>query len=133
MNDDVGKIKSLMFAKEVHADVCGGQEQMSAVLNAFDVVFAELATVSLVQASSVSRLRNIQSSMKHIRVYSVTVHGLNVILNRMGKKANRERAALNRECQFFRKAETGIETETDTHSQYHIPYHPNSLSIGIPL
>ena len=94
---NVGKIKATMLAKEVHAEVCGGQDAMNAALGSFDVLFSEFATLSLLQASSVSKLRGIQSNLKLIRSYSVAVHGINLILNRMANKAARERAALVRE------------------------------------
>ena len=51
---NVGKIKATMLAKEVHAEVCGGQDAMNAALGSFDVLFSEFATLSLLQASSVS-------------------------------------------------------------------------------
>ena len=70
---------------------------MNAALSCFDVLFSEFATLSLLQSSSVSKLRGIQSNLKLIRSHSVAVHGINLILNRMANKAARERAALVRE------------------------------------
>jgi len=83
----VGKIKSTMLAKEVHAEVCGEQDAMNAALSCFDVLFSEFATLSLLQSSSVSKLRGIQSNLKPIRSYSVAVHGINFDFEPRGQQS----------------------------------------------
>ena len=94
---NVGHIQKVMLAKDKFQEICGSEETMVAALGSFDVLFGELSSVSLLQASAVSKLRNVQSNLKQVVTYGVAVHGVNVILNRMVNKVSRERAALMRE------------------------------------
>ena len=101
-NRNVPKIKAVMLSRDTHLQICGGESKISACMGAFEVIFSDVASVGLLQATSVAKLRSLQGNHRLIRVYSVTVHAINLILSRMPNKQLRERAALVREPLGFR-------------------------------
>ena len=96
-NRNVPKIKSVMLSRDTQLQICGGETKISAAMGAFEVIFSDVASVGSLQATSVAKLRSLQSNHRLIRVYSATVHAINLILSRMPNKQLRERAALVRE------------------------------------
>ena len=54
-NRNVPKIKSVMLSRDTHLQICGGETKISAAMGAFEVIFSDVASVGLLQATSVCR------------------------------------------------------------------------------
>ena len=94
---NVQKIKSTLLAKEQHDAVCQGMEAMGCALASLESMFQEFSSHNLLPAHAVSKLRGVQSSMKLVKVYNVSVHAIHLIVNRTPSRQAREKAALLRE------------------------------------
>lgn len=94
----MSKIRTCLLAKEKHLSICGNLEVFHAAVTSLEGLFSDLTKVKeLLPALYVSKLRTLQTGVKAVRTYSLMIHGVNLVVNRMPAKASRERAAQLRE------------------------------------
>ena len=94
---NIQRIKTHMFSESNHQLICGSVEIFGKCLQIFERLLADLAALKVLGATHCAKLKMIQRSVKTIRCYSTTMHGLNLILHRLPGKIPREKAAISRE------------------------------------
>ena len=94
---NVTRIRSWLFDKSRHVSICGELDDFSRCMSVYDTLLSEMTSASLIPQQWLARAKSSAKDYKVLKSYSATVHGVNLILNRLPGKAPRERAAISRE------------------------------------
>lgn len=97
LNRNVPKIKQVCFDQPKHEAIVNHMELYRKGISITDQLFAALAESQTLGAPQISKLKSAQSSLRTLSQYSINVHGLNVVINRMPGEGRRERASMVRE------------------------------------
>eukprot|EP00435_Cladocopium_sp_Y103_P064983 s157_g26.t1 len=91
------RLRQLVFSKEVHMAATSGLDEFSQISKHFDNVLTATNSIGLLNQSHVAKIKQFQVKTNRVKVYSSTVHGLNLCLHRFSGKGRKERSALLRE------------------------------------
>ena len=98
VNRQIGKIKTELFNRAKHDAVCGNLELQVKSQASLQRFYDGLNAFAIVPTADLTHYKTACQTLKGIRVYSATIHGLNVLLNRLAKETHsRNKAALVRE------------------------------------
>ena len=93
----VTKIKQTMFSGSNHIAICRKMEELSTCIAKYDSDFADLTSFKLPPTPMIAKLKPAQRNLKSIRCYSCTVHGVNLILDRLPGQPPRNKCTIVRE------------------------------------
>jgi hypothetical protein len=94
---NVAQIKKQMFDKGIHQTIVKELDTMLKLLKLFSKITRLAAEKNLCAATVIAKAAHLEKEIKTIQVYSSTVHGLNLVLNRMPGRVQKEKAAFLRE------------------------------------
>ena len=97
LSRNVTSIKSTMFDKTLHSQICGHLEVFSKIEAIYERLTKDLTSLLMLDRAHLGQIKTVNGHMKTLKSYSSSVHGLNVILNRMPGTKGKEKAALARE------------------------------------
>jgi hypothetical protein len=96
-NKSVNSIRGELFDREKHTAVCGNIDAIDRLLKIITVITYTWSDAGLISGQQLAKIKQTETQHKVLKTYSVSIHGLNLILHRMPNKGSREKAGYVRE------------------------------------
>lgn len=96
---NVGQIRATVFNKKIHGDTLANLEAFTTLTDTLHKVIK--AGGHLTSGAILGNMKSQDGRLKNLKVYGVSSHGANILLNKLPGLTNRERAATLREPLFF--------------------------------